>query len=803
MLNIHYKDLYRDLVLTSLALDVGLPSQVILPLYLDKLSALYFSDNKLDKDKLQHFLSIVPLYDNKITTCIDNIINSLISINPLNVLTQFILASLPNSIVGSINNDSFNFSNQNNSIILFGEDGDDSIQGSYFNDRLFGGEGADRLYGYVGNDVLDGGAGDDYLEGGAGNDVFVFGKGYGDDTVIAYDTATGRFDIIRLVGLTPEDVIIGNSWSSGYQNLVVRIKETGESLTVLYGADTVNFGAYQIQAIEFGDGTVWSYEDFLKNNGLHGTDNADTMYIKDALDGSLYGEGGNDKLYGGSLNDALYGGEGNDNLYGNAGNDTLIGEAGDDYLEGGAGDDVFVFAAGFGNDLVKAHDSGNGRYDIVYLEDLTLDDVVFGGSWTYYNYNYYQNLTIRLKETDEILTVQYGADVVDNSRYQIQAVKFADGSILSYADLLKNVGLHGTEADDSLRVLDALDGSLYGEAGNDKLYGGSLNDVLYGGAGNDNLYGNAGNDVLDGGAGDDSLDGGAGNDVFVFGKGYGADTVNAYDTATGRFDTIRLVGLTPEDVVIGNSWSNGYQNLVVRIKETGESLTVLYGADTVNSGAYQIQAIEFGDGTVWSYADFLKNNGLHGTDAADTMYIKDALDGSLYGEGGNDKLYGCSLNDTLYGGTGNDNLYGNAGNDLLDGGAGDDTLTGGDGDDIFVFGIGGGQDTINASGGGEDRLKFENLDPIDLLFGRNGNHLSIGLVGTQDNVTINNWFTSNDYKISNIETASMVLIESQLDQLLQAMSVIGAPAGVGGNWTEEQQESLSSIISTFWQPRQN
>jgi Ca2+-binding RTX toxin-like protein len=132
---------------------------------------------------------------------------------------QFILISLPNSIVGSINNDSFNFSNHNDSIILFGEDGDDSIQGSSFNDRLYGGAGADKLYGGIGNDVLDGGAGNDSLEGGAGNDVFVFGKGYGDDTINAYDAAEGCYDLIRLVGLAPEDVVIGNAIYGSYQHL--------------------------------------------------------------------------------------------------------------------------------------------------------------------------------------------------------------------------------------------------------------------------------------------------------------------------------------------------------------------------------------------------------------------------------------------------------------------------------------------------------------------------------------------------------------------------------------------------------
>jgi Ca2+-binding RTX toxin-like protein len=184
------------------------------------------------------------------------------------------------------------------------------------------------------------------------------------------------------------------------------------------------------------------------------------------------------------------------------------------------------------------------------------------------------------------------------------------------------------------------------------------------------------------------------------------------------------------------------------------------------------------------------------------MYVRDALDGSLYGEDGNDNLYGGSHNDFLSGGDGNDNLYGGAGNDVLDGGAGNDYLEGGDGDDVYVFSPGGGQDTINAYGGGDDLLRFENLNPEDLWFIRNGNHLTIGLVGSQNKAVVSNWFSSNNYQIDSIEANNMRLIESQLNQLLEAMASFGSPAGVDGNWTEEQQASLGLIIAAFWQPKQ-
>jgi hypothetical protein len=48
----------------------------------------------------------------------------------------------------------------------------------------------------------------------------------------------------------------------------------------------------------------------------------------------------------------------------------------------------------------------------------------------------------------------------------------------------------------------------------------------------------------------------------------------------------------------------------------------------------------------------------------------------------------------------------------------------------------------------------------------------------------------------------MILVESQVAQLIQAMATIGAPAGENNQWTEQQQESLSSVISAYWQPQQ-
>ncbi|UQZ90123.1 hypothetical protein C4J81_13305 [Deltaproteobacteria bacterium Smac51] len=696
---------------------------------------------------------------------------------------------------------------------LRGGAGNDKLTGESGDDVLYGDEGDDSLYGGYGNDTLDGGSGNDYLEGGAGDDTYVFGKGYGHDRVNASDSNSGKRDIVRLVGLTAEDVEFTtrrDMSNANYHNLIIRIKETGETLTIeraIYYSKS-SFNSYSIQAIEFGDGSVleWSeFESGKKPLFEAGTDGNDTLYGSrlgsslyggvgnDSLRGdvgndTLYGEQGNDILSGGDGNDILYGGEGDDSLYGGNGDDILSGGAGNDFLDGGAGNDIYVFGKGDGHDRVNSSDGNSGKRDIVRLVGLTAEDVEFMTSRNTSNVNYH-NLIIRIKETGETLTIEQAIHYSSTSfnSYSIQAIEFGDGSVLEWPELIAGGYIS----------------SLWTE-GDDVQYGSRVDTLMYGGAGDDKLYGGAGHDILDGGSGNDHLEGGSGDDTYVFGKGYGHDTVNANDVDSGKRDTVRLVGLTADDVefITARDTSNAnYHNLIIRIKETGETLTIeraIYYSGT-NFNSYSIQAIELGDGTVMEWSDFAKSGlaGVAYTDGDDNLTAT-RLNSTLRGGAGNDKLTGESGDDVLYGDEGDDSLYGGYGNDTLDGGSGNDYLEGGAGDDTYLFRAGWGQDTINNSGGGNDLLKFEDLNPAELWFGKSGNHLTIGLVGSSDKVTVSNWYYSSSYMVDTIEAGGSVITESQVAQMVQAMAAVGTPGGVDGQWTDEQKEALTPILSTYW-----
>lgn len=62
-------------------------------------------------------------------------------------------------------------------VIFFGDAGDDTLWGDYGNDLLDGGTDNDSIRGYWGDDLIIGGDGNDHLEGGAGKDWIVGGEG--------------------------------------------------------------------------------------------------------------------------------------------------------------------------------------------------------------------------------------------------------------------------------------------------------------------------------------------------------------------------------------------------------------------------------------------------------------------------------------------------------------------------------------------------------------------------------------------------------------------------------------------------
>lgn len=166
-------------------------------------------------------------------------------------------------------------------LIAFTLQGNDTINGSPFDDVLTGLGGDDLIFGNNGNDVALGGEGNDQLYGGLGNDTLQ--GNVGNDQFFAGDGF---------------DVLLGGS-----------------------GNDILNCGANADSATG-GDG-----EDVL--NGGKG---ADTLIGGNGSD-SIFAGVGNDSLTGGDGNDYLKDGKGSDIINGGSGADTFSLSAGVDLIE--------------------------------------------------------------------------------------------------------------------------------------------------------------------------------------------------------------------------------------------------------------------------------------------------------------------------------------------------------------------------------------------------------------------------------------------------------------------------------------
>lgn len=444
--------------------------------------------------------------------------------------------------------------------ILYGESGNDILWGESGNDKAFGGEGDDFLSGEDGNDELHGDAGNDTLYGDTGNDYLEGGNGnnhmYGGD---GEDVFVGGEDTDYMYGEADNDVFHG-----------------GNGPNYMYGGDgdDIFTGGEGYDYIEGGTG-----DDTMNGgngyNEMYGQEGNDYIYggnDNDYIDGGV----GDDHLYGGNGNNTIYGREGNDNItdgddasyiYGDEGNDTIHAGGGNDVIDGGTGndfiqddhgDDTIIFKAGYGVDTI----SDAAGYNTIQLSGLDISSAVFSRS-------------------GNDLTISFGGDAIVLMQYYDFYNFNINGTDVS---ALIN-SLHGSDNDDWMNVANTNGDSLYGEGGNDNLSGNNGNDSLYGGVGNDYLYGNDGDDILDGGEGDDWLYGGNGNDTYVFGKGYGNDTIEDW----GGSSKVMFKDVSSDDVTVSNLWDS---TLEMTVNSTGDKLTI--NGYKWNQDGY---TFEFADGT--------------------------------------------------------------------------------------------------------------------------------------------------------------------------------------------------------------
>ncbi|WP_249157470.1 calcium-binding protein [Bradyrhizobium sp. KB893862 SZCCT0404] len=354
-----------------------------------------------------------------------------------------------------------------------------------------------------------------------------------------------------------------------------------------------------------------------------------------------------------------------DNLIGTPDVDFLNGGAGTDFMSGGDSGDHYFFGLGYGHDSIEDRE--------VWVWQASNDYVHFGAGIseddvTFQRVGVSDDLQVSINGTSDVLTVTgqfsvaYG--LLNTQQDRIEIFTFDDGSYIGWEDIIK-----------------ALDAA----AGTD---------------GNDTITGFNYDDLLDGGAGNDFMTGGNGNDTYVFGRGYGSDTIEdrVNYILSGTDDTVKFKeGISRSDLTFHHDGNTS--DIRITINGTDDSLTVrgefsiIYGLIATMDD--RIENFTFADGTVLGWHDIL-------------LQVDDEA-----GTSGNDTIYGFGYNDTLQGRAGDDYLYG------------------GQGDDTYVYSRGDGHDTIydlaDAQGPEFDTLVLHGINPADVSFTR-VNYSDVALV---------------------------------------------------------------------------
>ncbi|WP_415158130.1 hypothetical protein [Maritalea sp.] len=633
---------------------------------------------------------------------------------------------------------------------LYGGAGNDILLGGAGKDFLIGGDGDDTLEGGSGDDVLTGGTGNDLLKGGLGNDTYIFNRGDGQDTIdeTAFEQVQEAYTYTEAVQKSVKD---GKHWKTVWVN-ETRTGSRTITQAAEGGRDTLQFGAY----IGISDLLMTkSGADLIVNlKPLSETDtNQDRVTIKNwdqaefRIEDFRFRSG-----FAIDLANVVDFKTGNDNgetisaasgksswLSGLGSNDQINGSSGDDVLLGGEGDDNLV--GGTGNDTY-VFERGNGK-DVIADSGSGALQIGDGGKVVSGD-----KLLFGSGITLENLVLQRSGN--DLKIYVTNPLE--EEVVLS--EVADRVTISGwVNATNKIEAFQFFDGMDFDLSSITNTYLGadllgttvtSSNDTLNGSNSADWLDGFGGNDILYGNGGDDFLLGRIGNDTLHGGAG--------------------------DDILIG------------------------------------------GDG----------NDILHGNEGNDL----------LVGGEGNDTIYGNSGSNSISGGAGDDTITGGSGTDVILGDTGDDIYQASAGADIYRFGYGDGRDTYNGINSGvagqvksssssvplhsryvsaaplnstvNDTIEFEDdIKTSAIWFRKDGDDLVVQLLGTEDSITVSDWYVGSQSKrtIDGFAAGDSYLSYSGVQQLVNAMASFSPNDGTTayGVKSTDLPSQVQVAVTSAWQ----
>ena len=629
--------------------------------------------------------------------------------------------------------------NPNFNDVLYGDGGNDIINGGGGNNVLIGMGGNDTINGGSGKNIIVtgdiyannyvpsnttltsvgmdpsasylqnyGGDGNNVINGGGGQDVIIAGNGNNEiyaNTQTDFDTALAQRDAATASGQKGDLIAVGdgnNTIVGGNGNDAI-FTGTGNN-TIVCGPGSVSLvGGMEINAASLNWTEVNNF--FSPVGGGSATFNAPTPYNGSTFNGTPVGAG----------NDTIYGGTGNSSYWLSNGNNWLDAGGGNDLIHVGVGNNTIY--GGTGNDSIN----GGGGSNYINLESGNDMVILQGGNQT----------VIGGTGNDTIISGDYTSNWETSETSANNYIQGGSGNNTILGSGGNDTLISGSQSGTGKSTL------LQAGNGNEYMVGGNGSDTIFGGAGNDTIYAGNGNtgiqlstsvsetSVVYGGNGSDTIIGGAGTDVINAGDGGTASAATKVYAGSG---TSTLYGGAGIDQLFGG-----------------------YGSDTLIAGT--------GTSTL---------TGGTGTEV-------------MYSNIGNDTLIAGTGNDTLYGGGGTDVLQGSSGNTLFVAGSGNETIVGGSGHNTYLFNPGfGNVELKNARKA--DTFEFNcGINLTNLTFsatiGSNGQNALLVTSNNGGSLTIDGGLNGAVGPYVFLDPVTM-----SLDQMLaQGNSVSATVAGANGN----------------------
>jgi len=348
---------------------------------------------------------------------------------------------------GDLNFDIDSLSNHFGSLIFAGA-GDDTVNGSDFEDDIFGGSGDDIIRGFDGDDHLLGGAGDDTfiyeddvewqqsggfveeeIAGGSHTtstgDTIQLGLGSSSGQTFTFSTssngsvAASGIETLRFQEASTT-FVADNSFLSSLTNITSASGATSLTITGAFG--TVNLGGLTNVTSNVTDLKVAS----SSNSRAVITDADDsvgrTLHGTDFSNDQLAGQGGDDILVGGLGSDTMSGGDGNDTFELESNNDFVSGE---------------ILIGGNGTDAIRAASTSVTAIDVTSvnlssIEAFDLDAGAASGVTLTASSSKLSGISsISADGTNDILSLTDSANISSINITGVDTLKLADSTTVS------------------------------------------------------------------------------------------------------------------------------------------------------------------------------------------------------------------------------------------------------------------------------------------------------------------------------------------------------------------------------------